>query len=474
VNISNAQNIISSEYTISTKNLGIFSSIDMIYNNFLNFNISARQDYASTSGSNQQGFLSYGIHSSFDLFKIIGSEEQVLNSPKLIVFAGYGRTGAAARPSSTLSSFEQTVITGDGFINTGELSSTLERIDIGDNSELKPEKTDAFEIGFSISELSNRLNFSVTYYNEKTSDVVLLKEITPSSGFKFIYDNVATISNNGIELSLTAIPVKSDKLTWTINAQFNNNKNIVEEINLVNNKSFFINGFISTASYFEEGQAYGALRGSGFLTNDIGRTVIGNNGFPIVDTNDKIIGNPNPKYTIGFENRFTIRKNINIGILLDIRRGGDIYCGTCGIMNYFGVSQLSADERGQTTIFDGVRINGSENTQVVNLADPTESINGYYRNRYGFGGIGGMNIHDSSWFRIRRLDLSYDFVTLAAKSKFIHSLNIGLYADNLLISTNYPGIDPETNLTGNSNALGFDYFNNPSSRTIGVSINLTL
>jgi len=143
-------------------------------------------------------------------------------------------------------------------------------------------------------------------------------------------------------------------------------------------------------------------------------------------------------------------------------------------MNYFGVSQLSADERGQSMIFDGVTIAGSTNTQMVELAGPTLSENEYFRRRYGFGGIGGMNVFDASWVRIRRLDLSYDFSSLVAKTKFIHSFSIGIYADNLWLSTNYPGIDPETNLTGNSNGFGLDYFNNPSTRTVGISINLTL
>ena len=474
VHLSNAEEVTITPNTISTKNFGVLSSIDLTYFENLNINLSARQDYSSTSGRNQQGFLSYGIYSSFDLFRSFKSEEQGLNPTKLTVFAGYGRSGLQAPISRTLNSFITTVIGGDGFIGQDEVENTLERSDIERNPELKAEKTDAFEVGVSMTELSDRINFSATYYNEKTSDVVMIRAITSSTGFTSIFNNVATIRNKGIELSLTAIPFNSDNFSWTLQANLTKNKNTVEEIDLINKTGIMLNGFTSTSSYFEEGQPFGAIRGSGFITDEEGQTIIGSNGYPLVDPFRKIIGDPNPNYTIGFENQFSIGKNLKIGILIDIRKGGDMWCGTCGIMNYFGVSQLSADERGQTIIFEGVTFDGSTNTKVVELAGPTISENEFFRRRYGFGGIGGMNVFDASWVRIRRLDLSYNFSSLVTKTKFIHSFSIGLYADNLWLSTKYPGIDPETNLTGNSNGFGLDYFNNPSTRTVGVSFNLTL
>ena len=84
-----------------------------------------------------------------------------------------------------------------------------------------------------------------------------------------------------------------------------------------------------------------------------------------------------------------------------------------------------------------------------------------------------MTIHETSWVRLRELTLSYTVPKSALESLPFSAATITLSGRNLWLNTDYPGIDPETNLTGASNGIGLDYFNMPNTKSYGGSINLT-
>jgi hypothetical protein len=56
--------------------------------------------------------------------------------------------------------------------------------------------------------------------------------------------------------------------------------------------------------------------------------------------------------------------------------------------------------------------------------------------------------------------------------KFVKGANVGVFGRNLWLKTNYSGVDPETSLTGASDAQGIDYFNNPGTKTFGVNLRI--
>ena len=172
---------------------------------------------------------------------------------------------------------------------------------------------------------------------------------------------------------------------------------------------------------------------------------------------------------MGISNKFSY-KNLSLSVLLDIRKGGDVWCGTCGIIDYFGVSDRTL-ARNQTTIFEGiVQSTGATNTMVVPLSDPSVSENNNYWRRYGFGGLSETAVYDASWFRIREVTLTYSLPDTVLKGTFIEDILISVYGRNLYLNTDYPGVDPETNLTGDSNGIGLDYFNNPNTKSYGFDV----
>ncbi|MGI9552419.1 MAG: hypothetical protein ACR2MT_14555, partial [Aurantibacter sp.] len=92
---------------------------------------------------------------------------------------------------------------------------------------------------------------------------------------------------------------------------------------------------------------------------------------------------------------------------------------------------------------------------------------------YGFVNLDELTVQDASWVRLRDLSLSYELPANLLQSLPFEGASIGFSARNLFLITDYTGIDPETNLTGDaSNVFGYDYFNNPNTRSYGVNLNL--
>ena len=222
-----------------------------------------------------------------------------------------------------------------------------------------------------------------------------------------------------------------------------------------------------------EGQPYGAIYGSRYKRDANNNIVIGSNGFPIVDDEYGIIGNPNPDWRAGIENAFTIRKNWEFSFLFDIKKGGDMWNGTKNTLNYYGVSQESADLRETTDyIFEGIKEDGTTNDIHVDFANPANGLDGNYWQMYGIAGVAEDAIEDASWIRLRTVSLTYNMPKRWFSHNFISKISISAYANNLYLYTPYTGVDPETNFTGASNGFGLDYFNMPNHKSYGGKLSV--
>jgi hypothetical protein len=81
-------------------------------------------------------------------------------------------------------------------------------------------------------------------------------------------------------------------------------------------------------------------------------------------------------------------------------------------------------------------------------------------------------IEPADWVRLREITVSYTFPSSLLGSTFRH-LQIYFTGRNLYLNTPYSGIDPETNLQGNRNAQGFDYFNNPGTKSYNFGLKVS-
>lgn len=472
-NVSNTASQATSESLLNRRHLDAFlSEAKFGINETLFVNAAFRNDWSSTLPEDDNSFESYSIGASFVFTELL--ESGFMDYGKLR--GSYGKTGNDAPAFGTITYYNAATAGGDGFIDANQfpIFSTVafERSAQQGNPNIRPEVTKEFEVGAEFRFLDSRVKLDVTYYDKETTDQIIAVDQPAVTGFTSRIVNAGVISNKGWEALLSLKPIQSENFNWDIDANFSTYENIVEEL-AENVESITLAGFTSTSSRVIAGEPYGAIFGSRFARNENGEVLIGDNGFPLVDPEDGVIGDPTPDFNMGIRNTFSY-KNFSLSALLDIREGGDVWCGTCGIIDYFGTSQKTADQREITDfVFEGVNANtGETNTQQVALADPDNGLGSYRWVRYGFGGVSEDYIFDSSWVRLRETSLSYRLPGALLDNSFLSGGSITASARNLFVITDYPGIDPETNLTGASNGIGLDYFNQPNTKSYALTVKL--
>lgn len=486
--ISNASPGNAEEVIEQRKVNGVIAQANVGYRDMIYLNLTARNDWSSTLPEGENSFFYPAASLGLEFTEMLGiSDNAVLPYGKLRV--SYGQVGNDAPLYATSNYFAQTAVTGDGFTDglvfpiLGQ--NAFEQDGVLGNNELLPETTTTFEVGADLRFFNNRLGLDLTYYYAETEDQILPVDISAASGYLSSVQNAGLVVNEGIEAVLNATPVQTGAFRWDATFNFTAYENTVEEV-LPNLTNIFLAGFTSTSSRAIEGEPFGALFGTAFQRVEdenspyFGDLIIGADGFPLVANESKMIGDPNPDWTMGITNSFNF-KGITLSALVDIRQGGDVWNGTYGIGQYFGVTQHSADYRGELgdgVIYQGVQeTEGGEfvpNTQQVDMNNDAVGTASNRWTRYGFGTLGEENVEDASWVRLREVRLSYELPSSLTENLNISGASIALTGRNLLLFTGYRGIDPETNLTGTGNGFGLDYFNNPNTRGYGVTLNVTL
>lgn len=295
---------------------------------------------------------------------------------------------------------------------------------------------------------------------------MILAPIAASSGYSNYYTNGPTVENKGLEIELGYDILKSDNLLWNITANWSLNRNkvtaIQDNLNYSAEGSDYFSGNLTPTIII--GQPLGVFYGSAYGRDSSGNLIIGTNGLPILSSVSKIIGDPTPDWLGGLRNNFRY-KNVSFSFLFDIRKGGDIWDGTLARLNRLGVTQASAENRNGTYIIPGITTGGIPNNIAI-------SNKTYYVSYLG-DGTGSANEtaveKDINWVRLRDVSIGYNFTKFIANSlslSFVKNAELNISARNLFIITNYKGIDPENSFAGSgSNTLGFDYFNNPNTKS---------
>lgn len=483
--ISNATDLIAYENFGGKRLHGALGTIDVGFKDYLFANVTARNDWSSILPKGANTFQSFSGSLGFVFSEAFGINNKYFDYGKLrLSYGQVGNDGGNAFIYSTSSYFNPASSSGDGFIGTVDFPAfgvnSFERSGVLGNPALKAETTTSYEIGGELKFLRNRLSADITYFSATSKDQIIALDLSATTGFTNFVQNAGIITNRGWEVILGVTPIKTKDFSWDIDVNYTDIESEVVEL-AEGIDDIGLNGFTSTSVDVIPGQPFSVIFGTGWQRTDAGDIIVGSDGWPLSNPTKQPLGDPNPDWTAGIKNTFSY-KGVSLAALIDIRQGGDVWCGTCGIMNYFGTSAISADERGDVVVFPGVTQTGtndagepiySENTKTVALANEADGVGSFYRVRYGFGGITEMNVYDASWVRLRQLSLNYTVPTRMLGNSFVKGVKVGLSGRNLWLSTKYPGIDPETNLTGDSNGYGLDYFNMPNTMSMVGSVSLT-
>ncbi|MDP3463708.1 MAG: SusC/RagA family TonB-linked outer membrane protein [Bacteroidales bacterium] len=457
-NLSNAASLYTSENHNTQRTAALFFDANIDYANMLFLGVTGRNEWASTFGPSKNNFFYPSVSLSFVFTELI-PENNILSFGKIRY--NYAQVGINPPPYRTKTYFVSPTFT-DGFTNGLSFpylgQGGFGYSDVLGNPNLKPERKTGNEVGLDLRFFGGRLNVDFTYYNQLSDQVLVFRPIAPSSGFESVYSNSGKMRNSGIELVVDGDIIKMKDFKWNLAVNFTKNKSEVLELAEGVDEVSVLAAFTSIGSYAIVGDAYGALYGTRWLRNDAGELIIGANGLPKVDPLRGNIGNPFPDWTMGINNSFNY-KGINLSFLFDIREGGDLWNGTLARIYQYGLPEATVD-RERMYIIPGVKEDGSPNDKEITAYS-------YFRSYMGdaAGSAVEQSIYDGSWVRLRELTLSYRFNT-KDKLPLIQFVDLSFTGRNLWLSTDYPGVDPETSLTGaGTNLTGFDYFNNPGSKS---------
>lgn len=376
--------------------------------------------------------------------------------------------------------FLRPVIGGQG----GVRSSTV----LGQEN-IKPERTTELEGGLDIGFLRNRADFGVTFYNAESNDVIFLTPLAPSTGYEVQARNAAVITNKGVEMTLNLRPITTRNFAWDIGANWGRNRNKVVELEGVDYVDV-AGAFAGAPTSVVAGEQVGVLRGNDFVRcgrklniggRDIdalcggaapGALFIDDSGFPIHDPTSRVLMNSNPDWTAGLRSSATLWRRVQVSALLDFKQGGDVWNGTRGALTFFGTHK-DTEIRGQQRTFGKdfyvQQVGGPGAGKAVTIDEVWFTDLGS-----GFGPVASSFIEDGSYVKLREvsvgLTLDQPWVGRLAS---LSSIELRLSGRNLKTWTDYTGIDPETNLGGAEvQSRGIDYFNNPQTRSIVLTVGL--
>jgi len=391
-------------------------------------------------------------------------------------------------------------IWGTNYVNGGSASGWGELMDasfyggsiyrstVRGNPDIRPEVKREMEFGADLKFLKDKISLGATYYTNTTKDIILAVDVPASTGYLNQWSNAATMSNSGIEVDWNIKVIDGKDFKWNIYGNIGANKNVVED--LKGSKSIFLNGFTGTSSRAVEGHAMGTLWGGKWKRDESGNLELDADGFPIPDAEEGVIGDPNPTWKGGFGTNVSY-KGLYVNVLFEACQGNQMWGGTMGVLNYFGIAPETANEiimtaEQGTTIKDAYGLTAAD--WVAPNADGTYTVRGnlkdfgggdvwlnqgwYLGNGGGFGPVGEQFIYDASWFRLRELSVRYELPQSILRVINVPGASIGFTGRNLALWSNFKGLDPETNLTGVTNGRGLDYFNNPGTRS--YMFNLTI
>ena len=440
----------------------LYSLLNVGFRNYLFIDATFRNDWVSVLAENNRSFhypsLSFSAVVN-DLWKdaFKGDFPEFISYAKLRV--AYAEAGSVTiDPYQLTPTFD--ISRGYGDLNI--LITAPPRTLV--NPDIKPGLVKSTEVGAELKFWQNRIGIDFTYYNKDGVNQILPLPLPGATGFSTAIINAGKIRNRGYEFTLLVTPLKKN-ITWDIAVNFNHNVNEVLKLD-PRQKTYYLQPDIDSRSIrimANEGQPYGNIYGRDFLRDSVGRIIVEADGTPKrSDDKNTLIGNFQPKYTMGIENTFTY-KYFHLSFLIDIRHGGQFYSQSLATMYQAGTASGTLANREGGLIVDGVLDNGSKNTKAITAQQ-------YWSKVAGFEPVASLFIYDASNARLREAVLGYNIPDKVWGKFPIKNVSVNLVGRNLwLISKHIPGVDPESSFT-TTNAQGWEHGAYPSSRSYGVDL----
>lgn len=435
------------------------------FRNTLYFDLTLRNDWSSTLPADNNSFAYYSAGLSYILSNMV-------TLPEIFTFAKLRASAASVgndtQPYQLLNTFAFNQSYGDKLRVTNQ--RTLK------NLNLRPERLNAYEAGAEIWLLNDRIQTDITVYQNTSTDQIIGRPISLSTGFANKLENGGKVQTRGLEASISGLIINKSDFKWKVAANYSIYRSRVVELpegvdQFVTGNADFFGGSGGSNSLFyiaKEDGLVGDMYGTGFKKVN-GRTVYDSNGAPITDGTLRLLGNYNPDLTVGINNEFSYKQFV-MSVLFDFRYGGIIASRTRSLGSTSGVLKETLAGREDGIIGDGIVNIGTE--ENPNYVENTTSVSAFsYYNAIFSRGNEESSIYDASYVKLRQLSLYYGLSQQLCQRIGFQSIKIGFIGSNLLLFTENPHVDPELNASQGRNIVyGVDDMSYPSTRSFGFSI----
>ena len=462
--------------TTQQRVIGFFGDVSVEYDKWLSLNIKARNDWSSSLPEAARSIFYPAVALSAIITEAVPSlKSNILSFWK--VRANYGVVGRGA-PVYRTDNYAATGGAADGFGPSilypfnGVTGYTISNA--AGNVKLKPEFTTEWEVGTDMRLWDNRIKLEVNYYQRKLTEGLFPVPTSASSGVTTVFQNAGEIETKGWEVAFGITPIKTKNFTWNIDANYTQFRSVVTKL-APGVSVITLAGFTTPNVRLVKDEDYGVIFGNKYQTHANGKMLLNALGLPLPTSGVFKLGNSTPIYTMGITNTFTY-KMFTLDVLFDIRNGGDMYSRNLADLRRNGVVAETAglprfDKDNTTALynykFDGVDASGTP----VNIPIRAEQ---YWGNAGKYVAAEGFMVN-TSWFRIREANLTMRLPKSFVDKTPFGNIEFGIFGRNLFISApDYPHLDPEQNALGASNVQGLEFNANPSTRTIGANIRITL
>jgi len=440
----------------------LYGSLQLNYGGWLYLDATFRNDWTSTLSKENRSFFYPSVSLSYvisDMVNKYGRMPEWFSYAK--VRASYAEVGNDMDPYQLYNVYTMgTDPNGNSTLNSG---STLY------DETVKNELIKTWEAGFDVRFFDNRLGLDFAWYKSNAVNQLINLPISAVS-YSSKKINAGNIQNKGFEVMLTTTPVQTKNFIWNSNINFSTNENTIIEL-ADGITEYNLGGFDKLNIVAYAGGGYGDIWGTKYKRVEdenspyYGQKILTSEGLPQSDGKSYYLGNQNSKCNVGWNNTFQWR-DLSFGFQFDGRFGGKMYSGTLQCMENTGTGAWTVEGREGMVVEGVIEKDGQyvQNTQTVTGEKYWKAISNATGSNLG---ICEENLYDATNVRLRNVNIAYSLPKqLLKKGNFFQSVKFGFTVNNVwMIYSCMRGLDPESIFDTSTNATGFEYGANPTTRS---------
>lgn len=449
---------------------------------FLRLAYTLKDRYSATVTGRVDGSSKFGKNNKYAFFPSAGlawviSQEDFMKNQDVIstlkVHTSYGLTG-----NSEISPYQSWARVSSGTLLQNNTYAPFSYLGTFGNKDLKWEKTGQFDVGVNLGLFNDRLNFDVSYYYKKTTDLLLDSPVPYSTGFTSVFKNIGSVKNQGLDIMVTAVPFRNKDFSWISTINMNYNKNEIlslgennADIGLMN----WVGGYEGILRVGESmGSFYGYKRLGVYTVEDFEaglckKTQIGR---AKRSETKEILGKGLPDWTGSWVNTFNYKNfdlTLDLQFVFGVQTMQQFFHSTYdrfGITNGLSAIYYDAyDGTNPSTMEQMIYLSNSDNNNMKHAGQDTT--------------VDSSWIVDGSYLRCNMLQIGYTFDSNVIKRIGLSGLRLYASANNLFLitSSKFKGYDPEstsqTDTMGSKFGQNATFFSYPRARTFTFGLNVS-